>query len=445
MPVQLSPRRRALALLALALGGFGIGCSEFASMGMLPQIAAELVPGFASEPEVAIAHAGWLISAYALGVVVGAPTLAALAARASHTRLTLWLLVAFVAGTAASALMPTFSSTLVARFVAGLPHGAYFGVASLLAARIMGPGKQGQGIALALSGLTVANVVGVPAVTWLGQTAGWRPAYLAVAGVFAVALVAVRLTVPFVPGDPDRNPRTELAAFRRGSLWLMIAVACIGFGGFFAVYSYLAETATRRAGLTEGAVPWLLAVVGVGMTIGNIVGGRYADAARDRAAVVGFGAYAGALALVSLAGGSAVGIFVATFVLGFTSSLLLPAVQSRLIAAAGDAALLGAATNHAAFNVGNSLGAALGGAVIAAGLGYLAPAWVGVALALVGLALLGASMAWERRGRATEVSAEGGGEEAEIAGDDASSTSGDKTRAVLAEPSDAADAAVWRA
>lgn len=396
-PTPLSPARRTLALLALALGGFGIGCSEFASMGMLPQIAADLVPGFATDPEVAIAHAGQLISAYALGVVVGAPTLAALAARASHTRLTLWLLAAFVLGTAASALMPTFTSTLVARFVAGLPHGAYFGVASLLAARLMGPGKQGQGIALALSGLTVANIVGVPAVTWLAQTSGWQTAYLAVAGIFAVAFVAVLLTVPHVPGDPERDPRTELAAFRRGPLWLMIAVACIGFGGFFAVYSYIAETATRRAGLTESAVPWLLAAVGVGMTVGNLVGGRYADRARDRAAVVGFGAYIAALALLGIAGGSPVGLFVTTCVLGFTSSLLLPAVQSRLIGAAGDAALLGAATNHAAFNVGNSLGAALGGAVIAAGFGYLAPAWVGVVLATLGLALLGASITWERR------------------------------------------------
>ena len=397
MPVTLSSRRRTLALLALALGGFGIGCSEFASMGMLPQIAADLVPGFATDPEVAIATAGRLISAYALGVVVGAPVLAALAARASHTRLTLWLLAAFVVGTAASALMPTFASTLVARFAAGLPHGAYFGVASLLAARIMGPGKQGQGIALALSGLTVANIVGVPAVTWLAQTAGWQTAYLVVAGIFAVALVAVRLTVPFLPGDPGRDPRTELAAFRRGPLWLMIAVACIGFGGFFAVYSYIAETATRRSGLTEGAVPWLLACVGVGMTVGNLVGGRFADRARDRAAVVGFVAYVAALALLGALGGTPVGLFATTTLLGFTSSLLLPAVQSRLIAAAGDAALLGAATNHAAFNVGNSLGAALGGAVIAAGFGYLSPAWVGVALATLGLALLGASLAWERR------------------------------------------------
>lgn len=397
MTQRLSRSHRFAALFVLAMGGFGIGCTEFASMGLLPQIAAELVPGYAQHPDVGIAQAGHLISAYALGVVVGAPVLAALTARASHGKLALGLLVAFVAGTVASAVMPTFETTLAARFAAGLPHGAYFGVASLLAARIMGPGKQGQGIALALSGLTVANIVGVPVVTWIGGIWGWRVAYLVVAGIFAFTLLAGLFVLPRYPGDPTRRAMQELRAFRHGQLWLMVAVACIGFGGFFAVYSYLAEMAPRVASVPPAMVPWLLAVVGVGMTIGNIVGGRLSDAAPRRAMSFGFVSFMAALTFFGLFATSPVGIFVGAFLLGATSSALTPGIQSRLIHVAGDAALMAAATNHAAFNVGNSLGAALGGAVIAAGLGYLAPAWVGLALAAIGFLLLMGSLAWERR------------------------------------------------
>lgn len=396
MTKHLSRRRAFVALFVLALGGFGIGCTEFASMGLLPEIAKELLPGFDQHPEVSIAEAGHLISAYALGVVVGAPILAALTARMSHTKLAVWLLVFFVLGTLASAMSPGFTGTLIARFVAGLPHGAYFGVASLLAARIMGPGKQGQGIALALSGLTIANIIGVPAVTFIGHALGWRAAYLVVAGIFLMTLVGAVLFLPRYPGDPTRDPLTELRAFRSGQLWLMIAVACIGFGGFFAMYSYLSELAVRLTGLGSAQVPWLLAVVGVGMTIGNVVGGRLSDRAPRAAMLIGFGAFMVALTLFALTASQPVGLFVSAGLVGATSSILTPAVQSRLIAASGDAALIGAATNHAAFNVGNSLGAALGGAVIAAGYGYLAPSWVGLMLAAGGLVLLLISLGWER-------------------------------------------------
>jgi len=395
--IQLSRRHAVVALLVLALGGFGIGCTEFATMGLLPRIAQDLVPGFAADPEVSIATAGQLVSAYALGVVVGAPTLAAFTARASHTRLTLWLLLWFVVATAVSALMPGFTSTLLVRFVAGMPHGAYFGVASLLAARIMGPGKQGQGIALALSGLTVANIIGVPAVTWAGHAYGWRTAYLLVAVVFLVTLVTGLFVLPRYPGDPSRNPRTELRAFRNGQLWLMIAVGCIGFGGFFAVYSYLSDLAVQFTGLSSGQVPWLLGVVGVGMTLGNIVGGRLGDAMPRVSLLIGFGAFMLALVVFALCAHDHVGVFIGAGLVGATSSLLLPSVQTRLIQAAGSAALMGAATNHAAFNVGNSIGAALGGLVIASGWGYVAPAWVALVLAALGLLGLGASLLWERR------------------------------------------------
>lgn len=394
--MQASSARRAGALFTLALGGFGIGTTEFATMGILPLAADELVPVFATDPATGIAHAGWMITAYALGVVVGAPLVAMWGARMPQRDLVLVLLVAFVVANAASGLMPTLELTLLARFLAAVPHGAYFGVASLLAARIMGPGRQGAGIALALSGLTVANVIGVPAGTWLGQVAGWRWTYVAVAAIFLVTLVLAWLLLPRYPGDPSRSARSELAAFRSGRLWLMIAVACVGFGGFFAVYSYAAELVTREAGLPESAIAWLLAAIGVGMTIGNVVGGWASDRSNRVTIVVGFSGFIVVLVLLGLLGAHPVALFVLASLLGAAGSLLVPTIQARIIGIARDAALLGAAANHAAFNVGNALGAAVGGAVIAAGLGYLAPAWVGVGLACAGFALALLSLRLDR-------------------------------------------------
>lgn len=394
---QLTATRRVLALLALALGGFGIGTTEFASMGLLPLIGDDLVAGFAANPERGIQTAGWLISAYALGVVVGAPTIAVLAARMSQRRLVLILVAAFTIANLSSALMPTFELTLLSRFVSGLPHGAYFGVASLLAARIMGPGRQGAGVALALSGLTIANVIGVPLGTFLGQTAGWRWSYVAIAGIFAVTLVLAFRTLPDVVGNASRNPLRELSALRDGRLWLMLAVGAIGFGGFFAIYSYIAETVTRVAGLPEGVVPWVLATLGIGMTIGNILGGVLGDKALIPTMLGGFFAVIPVMGLYSVLGGEPVALFVLAFLIGLSTSMLIPSIQSRIIQIAGEAELLGAAMNHAAFNVGNALGAAVGGAVIGAGLGYLAPGWVGVLLATAGLGLAVVSVLLDRR------------------------------------------------
>lgn len=385
--MQLTPGRRLAALFTLALGGFGIGTTEFATMGILPLAAAELVPGFEADPAGGIAHAGWMITAYALGVVVGAPLVSIWAARMSQRTLVLLLVAAFTVANLASGLMPSFELTLVARFVAAIPHGAYFGVASLLAARIMGPGRQGAGIALALSGLTIANVIGVPLGTWLGQVAGWRWTYVAVAVIFALTLALALAFLPSVPGDPTRSAKRELAAFRNPRLWLMIAVACVGFGGFFAVYSYAAEIVTRVALLPESAIAWLLATVGLGMTVGNIVGGWASDKSLRRTIVIAFPSFIVSLALFALLGAMPIALFVLAFFIGAASSVLIPTIQARIIRTAGEAELMGAATNHAAFNVGNALGAALGGAVIAAGLGYLAPAWLGVGLATAGFLL----------------------------------------------------------
>lgn len=393
----LTPARRTIALFALALGGFGIGVTEFASMGLLPDIAQDLLPGYAASPTTEIARAGILITMYALGVVVGAPVFAALGARASHAKLTFLLLVLFIVGTIASALAPTFGWLAAFRFIAALPHGAYFGVASLIAARIMGPGNQGKGVALAISGLTVANVVGVPLATWLGQHLGWRWAYVLVAVIFAVTLALTVLALPRTPGDPTRHARAELSAFRNPRTWIMIAVGSIGFGGFFAVYSYIAEVSTEVAGLSTASIPWVLAVMGIGMTLGNLIGGWASDRDLTKTIVVGFSTFIVSLILYTWLAPTPVGLFVTVFLIGITQSMLIPSIQARLIRIADRAALLGAAVNHAAFNIGNGPGAALGGAVIAAGFGYLAPGWVGVALAVIGLVLALISVMVTRR------------------------------------------------
>jgi DHA1 family inner membrane transport protein len=388
----LSPARVRLALLALALGGFGIGSTEFVAMGVLPEIARDLLPGLvASDPDEAIARAGILISAYAAGVVVGAPTIAVVAARFPRRGILLALVAAFAVGTIASAVAPTFELVVVARFVAALPHGAYFGIAALVAASLMGPGKRGQGIAIVLSGLTIANVIGVPAITFLGQQAGWRASYLVVAAIFVVTLVAIRLVVPAQPGDPAATVRRELGGFTRPAVWFALVTGAVGFGGFFAVYTYVAPLTTEVTRLEPWFVPIALVVTGVGMTIGNLLGGRLADAGALRAVFLNFGALAVALLLLALTASTTWGLLVGLFAVGAAASALSPAIQTRLMDVAGESQTLAAAANHSALNLGNSLGAFLGGAVIAAGWGYLSPTWLGLALCVPGvlLAVLG--------------------------------------------------------
>ena len=400
-PTTLSPARIRFALLALALGGFGIGSTEFVAMGLLPNIAQDLLPGvYAQSPEEANATAGWIISAYALGVVVGAPTIAAAAARWPRKRLLLALVVTFTLATIASALLPTFGLVLVARFISAVPHGAYFGIASLVAASLMGPGKRARGVALVLSGLTIANVIGVPAITWLGQAAGWRIAYLAVAGIFALTFVAVLLAVPWQPGDEHATMKRELRAFSRSQVWFALGIGAIGFGGLFAVYSYVAPLATEVTGLPPSMVPVVLIVFGLGMTIGNLAGGRLADWSVRRSMYVFFGILAAALVLLGFTVANPVGLFTGVFLVGASSAALSPTIQARLMDVARDSQSIAAALNHSALNIGNSIGALLGGIAIAAGLGYVAPIWIGLVLTIAGVMLALASFALDRsRGR----------------------------------------------
>ena len=386
------------ALLSLAVGSFGIGMTEFVVMGLLPNIAEDLLPSaWAASPEEAIAQAGWLITLYALGVVVGAPTIAGSVAKYPRHRVMIGLALALAAFNALTFLLPTFELVAASRFLAGLPHGAFFGIGALVAADVLGPGNRAKGVAFVLTGLTVANVVGVPLGTFLGQQVGWRAAFMVVAAIFALATLLIALFVPAHAGEPGRTLRQELKVFRIGQVWLALGVGAIGFGGFFAVYSYVASVVTEVSGSPEWVVPLILVVMGVGMTIGNLVGGHLADVDLNRTLVGGLIALAVVLSLFALTAQWIWAVALFALATGFVSAALSPTIQSRLLDVAGDNQSIAAALNHSALNIGNSVGAFLGGVVIAAGWGFVAPAWVGVLLALGGLGLAVLSLALERR------------------------------------------------
>jgi len=395
---ELSAGRRRAALVALALGGFAVGLTEFVLMGLLPEVAHGLLPGdWARSQPGAVAHAGWLITAYALGVVAGAPTIAVVSARMARKRLVAGLLVLFVVATALTALAPTFGLVLAARFVAGLPHGAYFGAAGMVAASLMGPGNKAKGYAIVLGGLTVSTVLGVPLVTALGQATSWRVAYLVIAALFAVATAAVLVTVPAVSAGAGGSPRAELRAFRAPQVWLVALTGSIGFAGFFAAYSFVAPVTTEVAGLPVSAVPWVLVAAGVGMTAGNLLGGMAADRALRPAMLGGFAALILATAAYGVLARWPAGLLVSAFVVGAAALFLGPALQTRLIEVAPGAQLMGAAVNQSATNLANSIGATLGSLAIGHGLGYLSPAWVGVGLGSAGLVLAAVSFRLDRR------------------------------------------------
>ena len=386
------------ALLSLAIGSFGIGMTEFVAMGLLPNIAQDLLPGlWAQNPDEAIGRAGLLVSLYALGVVLGAPTIAGLVARFPRHRVMVGLAIALTLGNGLAVVLPTFETVGLARFIAGLPHGAYFGIGALVASDVLGPGKRAKGVAFILTGLTIANVVGVPAGTYLGQHVGWRSAFLVVTIVFALATVCIAFFVPEHAGDPGRTFRAELRVFRRPQVWFALATGAIGFGGFFAVYSYIAPVVTERAGAPEWMVPITLVVFGLGMTVGNLLGGVFGDRNLRLTLLVGLGAMAVVLVLLAILSFSIWLLVPLSFIMALLSSILSPAIQTRLMEVAGDNQSIAAALNHSALNIGNSLGAFLGGLVIAWGWGFAAPSWVGAGLAVLGLGIAIASYAVQRR------------------------------------------------
>ncbi|MCX6470678.1 MAG: MFS transporter [Corynebacteriales bacterium] len=387
MPVSTTARRN--AILALALGGFGIGTTEFVSMGLLPSIADSLR---ISEPT-----AGHVISAYALGVVVGAPLIAAATARMSRRALLITLMVAFTVGNAATVVAPTYGTLMAARFVAGLPHGAYFGVAALVAAHLAGPGSRAKAVGQVMLGLSVANVVGVPAATWLGEAFGWRTAFGVVVVIGLATIASLLRHLPSLTGMTASNPVTELGALARPQVWFTLLIGVVGFGGMFAFYTYIHTTLTDVSGLPGGLVPFALMLFGIGMVVGNIVGGALADRSVIGTMVAGLVAILVSLVVFAVVAGTVWAALPFVFAVGVTGSALVPALQTRLMDVADDAQTLAAALNHSALNIANAAGAWLGGLVISAGYGYRAPSLLGAALAAAGLVVLGVTLLAHRR------------------------------------------------
>jgi MFS transporter, DHA1 family, inner membrane transport protein len=378
-----------LAILALAMGGFAIGTTEFMVMGLLPQIADGVGVG--------IPTAGHLISAYALGVVVGAPVLAVAGARLPRRALLVALMTAYAVANALSALAGSYGLLLLARFVGGVPHGAFFGVASLVAADLARPGRQGRAVAMVMIGLSVANVVGVPAATWLGQHLGWRSAFWVAASLAVVTMALVLAFVPACPGNADATGRRELRLFAEPQAWLTLLAGAIGFGGMFALYSYIANVVTVVGGLPDGAVPVFLLVFGLGMVAGTWVAGPLADWSVFRSLLGSSAAMAVLLVTFGLVAPTGWPALLPAFLVAVVSSVLVVNLQLRLMDVAGDAQTLGAAMNHSSLNIGNAVGAWLGGLVIAAGWGYRAPSFVGAVLAVAGLLILLVSARAHRR------------------------------------------------
>jgi len=381
--------RPKLALLALALGGFGIGTTEFVAMGLLPSIAEDL--------RVSVPTAGNVVSAYALGVVVGAPLIASLAARVPRRTLLVWLMVAYSAGNLLTVFASSYATVLAARFLTGLPHGAFFGVAALTAASLVEHNRRAHSVAMVMMGLSVANVIGVPLATWVGLAAGWRSAYVIVAVIGVVTIAALLAWVPDVHASPSGGALAELSALRRPQVLLTLGVGVVGFGGMFALYTYISPVLTEVAGFSAGTVPIVLAMYGGGMVAGNFLGGWLADRALMPGLMGLSIALAAALATFSAVAAHPLAAVASAVAVAIAGSAMVPGLQTRLMDTAADAQTLAAALNHSALNVANALGAWLGGVVIAAGLGYTAPALVGAGLALAGLAVLAVSVVVQRR------------------------------------------------
>lgn len=384
-----------LVMLALAMGGFGIGTGEFVIMGLLPNVADTF--------RVTTPEAGYVISAYALGVVIGAPVIAVLSAKLARRTLLLLLMTVFAAGNIMSAVAPTFASFTLLRFLTGLPHGAYFGVAALVAASMVPIHRRARAVGRVMLGLTIATLVGTPIATLLGQLLDWRAAFMMVGGLGALTVLLIGL---FLPKDRVANGASimrELGALVRVQVWLTLGIAAVGFGGMFSIFTYIASTTTDVSGMSAGMIPVVLALFGIGMNVGNIVGSRLADISL-KGTIGGMMAFnVVIMTLFSLTATSPVMLCICTFLIG-CGFAACPAVQTRLMDVAADAQTLAAASNHSAFNVANALGAWLGGIAIAWGYTAAATGYVGAILSVGGLVVFGFSVALERRaGSASQV------------------------------------------
>ncbi|GAB4013382.1 MFS transporter [Nocardioides ultimimeridianus] len=370
-----------LGLIALALGSFGIGLTEFVIMGLLPEVAADYgVSGSA---------AGWLISGYALSVVVGALLLTAATTRLDRKHVLLGLVVLFILGNVITAAAPTYAIAMVGRVVAALCHGAFFGIGSVVAASLVAPERKAGAVAMMFTGLTAANVLGVPFGTFLGQQAGWQATFWAIAGIGVIALAGIAILVPDLATDGEEvSLRSELRAFGSAQVWFSLVITVLAYGGMFGAFTYIAYTLTEVSGFASSTVPWLLVLFGAGLVVGNAIGGRLADRSVDGTLVGVVAALAVVLVAFALVASSQLATVMAIFLMGALGFGTVPALQSRVMGYAGQAPTLASGANIGAFNAGNALGAWAGGVGISAGLGYTSPIWIGAAITVAGLAVL---------------------------------------------------------
>ncbi|MFC0253262.1 MFS transporter [Massilia consociata] len=368
------------SLLPLALGGFGIGMTEFVMMGILPDIATGLA--------ITIPQAGYLITAYALGVVVGAPTLVSLFAHRPPRSVLVWFMLMFTVFNATSAFAPNFEVMMLSRFMAGLPHGAFFGVGAVVASRLADEGKVAAAMATMFTGLTLANVVGVPAGTWLGHNMSWRLVFLVVAAIGLATMLCLRQLVPHIEARARTGLMQDLRIFRSRALWLALAITSIGTGGFFAFFSYIAPLLIEVTRMKPSSIPTVMTVVGIGMTVGVQLGGRLADRTAPLPAIlILLGTMTTLLLCNGLFATSQPAMLALAFATGANALALGPPIQMLLIEHSREAEMLGSSLGQSGFNIGNATGAFLGGIPLTLGYSYASPQWVAAGLALAGVAL----------------------------------------------------------
>ncbi len=395
-PVEKKSYSLFLAIFALALGGFCIGTTEFVAMGLIQEIAADL--------NISVPAAGHFISAYALGVTIGAPVIAILGARMPRKILLIGLMLFYGIANGLTALAHSTETVMLSRFIAGLPHGAYFGVGALVAAELAGPSRRASAVAQMMLGLTLATVVGVPLATWLGQQFGWRTGFEFSALIAFLTVAVVILYIPKIQVQATASIKTELAGLKNVQMWLTLGVGAIGFGGMFSVYSYVSPILTEYTGANIEVVPVALAIWGVGMVIGGLVAGWLADRYLNKTIVGILISSALAFVLGSFMLSDLYTAFLALFLIGLTVMGLGGTLQTRLMDVAGEAQAVAASLNHSAFNLANALGAFLGGWVLSHGMGWLAPVWVGFVLSLGGLIILLFAFAVEKKQKLLQTS-----------------------------------------
>lgn len=369
-----------IGLFALAIAAFGIGLTEFGIVGLLPQVAADF--GITGQ------EAGYLVSGYALSVAFGAVALTAGVVRFDRKKVLLALMMLFIVGNLISAIAPSYEMLMVGRVIAALCHGAFFGVGAVVAADMVASDKRASAISLMFAGLTVSNILGVPLGTLLGQQLGWRSTFWALVIIGVITMIGIQLLVSQTKVTTQTSLRSELGAFRRPQVWISALISVLAFAGVIGAFTYIAFTLTEVSGFSTAAVPWLLVLFGLGTFMGNVLGGKAADRALNTSLIVSLALLAVVLAVFALTAESKVMTIVSLLLMGMVGLASAPGLQLRMMSFAADAPTMASGANIAAFNIGNALGAWLGGLALGAGLGYISPLWVGAGVTVVGLIVL---------------------------------------------------------